>query len=931
MKTRIVFTYSIIVLFTCIALQAYAQCNTSQKEWLDQVLLIEQGTEDNTVKIDHFLQLQKRYQKCRAVPDSISARINHRLGDLYRLSGDFEKGIELTREAVRINRSITPGAQPAFLAHSYYNLGLYFSLLYFQDQSHAYYDSCIRVATRFPQKSFIAQMAFEQKAFLFFQCGDFQESIETADQGIYEARKYDSRLDEALLLMQKIQAELELNRLEDSEINSRKVIDIFTQEEGSYYLGNAYALLANVLSKKNQYSESIRYYKKAYEENVKLGKWSQSIRDLQDLGFLYHMGMKDGDAALKCYAKAIDLAKQKDDRFALAALYNNMGSVCHGKKQFKKAVDYFNRALRSLSLQFSDTALLSLPSDEQIKRIGNDQIGMILLANKGEALLDYHQVNHKTDHLHAALNAFKKFDLAIDYMRWSQSGEQSKLYWRERTKKWYAMALEVCYLLNDPEQAFYFLEKSRAVLLNDRLNELNAKTRLSEEDAAREHQLRIEALAAEQKLSLVEAATSEYENLYHQYTEARQMLENFILALEVKYPVYYQYKYDRSVCSIETLRSKLLNDNRAVVSYFNGPEAVYALVVTQDTLSLKRIPYPDGENTAMQMLAMTADRHALNQNFNQYRKWSAEFYNTLFKPLGIRAGYITILQDEYLIPFDALVTNTEGPPHFLLEDHVFSYAYSISSLLKGKRAGQVAPRTLGVAPVVYNTFPKQVSLQGADKAMENMKSGNSDVSLILRESATRQEFIRNLPAFTIVHLFSHASIGEKGDEPLLYLYDSTVKVSDLQTLGPLDTRLITLFACNTGTGKNISGEGTFSLARGFAAAGIPATITTLWEIDNMATYSLSSLFFQNVYNGMATDKALQQAKLDFIKSGDKAYELPYYWAASVLIGNPEQFEVQAESQYAFINKKFSLFVFAALILLTFLYLISSKRYSGFFK
>ncbi|HYF69300.1 MAG TPA: CHAT domain-containing protein [Ohtaekwangia sp.] len=931
MRTRFVFTYSYIFLFTCIGLQAYSQCNTTQTEWFGKVLLIEQGTEDNAVKIDRFLQLQKRYLKCHAEPDSIYARISHRLGDLYRLSGDFEKGIELTREAVRINRSKTPGVQQAFLAHSYYNLGLYFSLLYLQDQSHAYYDSCIVVATRYPQKSFIAQMAFEQKAFLFFQSGDYQESIETADLGIYEARKYDSRIDEALLLMQKIQAELELNRLEDSKINSRKVIDIFTKEGGSYYLGNAYALLANVLSKKSQYNESIRYYKKAYEENVKLGKWSQSIRDLQDLGFLYHMEINNADAALKCYAYAIDLAKQKDDHFTLAALYNNMGSVCHGKKQYKKAIDYFNRALHSLPLHFSDTALLALPSNEQIKWIGNDQIGMILLANKGEVLLDYYRANHNADYLQAALNTFKKFDLAIDYMRWGQSGDQSKLYWRERTKKWYAMALEVCYLLNDPEQAFYFLEKSRAVLLNDRLNELNAKTRLSEEDAAREQQLRMEAHAVEQRLSLVEITAPAYETLYRQYAVARQNLEDFISMLEVKYPVYYQYKYDRSVCSIETLRSKLLNDNRAVVSYFNSHEVVYALVVTRGTLSFKKIPYPDKKKLAMQILAMTADRHVLNQNFDQYRKLSVECFNTLFKPLDVQAEYVTILQDEYFIPFEALVTNTEGPPHFLLEDHVFSYAYSVSSLLNGQRTKQVTPRTLAVAPVAYNTSPKLVSLRGADKAMENMKSGNSEVSLILREAATRQAFMNSLPAFNIVHLFSHATVGETGNEPMLYLYDSAVKVSDLQTLGSLNTRLITLFACNTGTGKRISGEGTFSLARGFAAAGIPATITTLWEIDNMATYSLSSLFFQNIYKGMPTDKALQQAKIDFIKSGDKVYELPYYWAAGVLIGNPEQFKVQEKSHTGFINKKVFLFVFVALILLVFLFSISMRRHSGFFK
>ena len=48
-------------------------------------------------------------------------------------------------------------------------------------------------------------------------------------------------------------------------------------------------------------------------------------------------------------------------------------------------------------------------------------------------------------------------------------------FWRDKTRSLYENAIEACYLLNDPEKAFYFFEKSRAVLLNDQLNELGRK------------------------------------------------------------------------------------------------------------------------------------------------------------------------------------------------------------------------------------------------------------------------------------------------------------------------------------------------------------------------------------------------------------------------------------------------------------------------
>src|SRR5690606_16015473 len=116
-----------------------------------------------------------------------------------------------------------------------------------------------------------------------------------------------------------------------------------------------------------------------------------------------------------------------------------------------------------------------------------------------------------------------------------------------------------------------------------------------------------------------------------------------------------------------------------------------------------------------------------------------------------------------------------------------------------------------------------------------------------------------------------------GSEPVIYLQDSVLEVSELQTLGDLSTRLIVLSACKTGIGKNIRGEGVFSLARGFAAAGIPSSVTTLWQIDNQPTYKLTELFFEYLSQGLPLDEALQKAKLDFLDNNDITYELPYYW------------------------------------------------------
>ena len=87
--------------------------------------------------------------------------------------------------------------------------------------------------------------------------------------------------------------------------------------------------------------------------------------------------------------------------------------------------------------------------------------------------------------------------------------------------------------------------------------------------------------------------------------------------------------------------------------------------------------------------------------------------------------------------------------------------------------------------------------------------------------------------------------------------------------------MIVLSACNTGVGKNAKGEGIFSLARAFMSAGIPSTVTTLWQVDNKATYQLTEAFYKYLNQGLPKNIALQKAKLEFLDMQDKSFELPY--------------------------------------------------------
>jgi CHAT domain-containing protein len=136
----------------------------------------------------------------------------------------------------------------------------------------------------------------------------------------------------------------------------------------------------------------------------------------------------------------------------------------------------------------------------------------------------------------------------------------------------------------------------------------------------------------------------------------------------------------------------------------------------------------------------------------------------------------------------------------------------------------------------------------------------------------------------VIQLYTHAADSSNNKEPVIYFADSALYLSELIPENIPVTQLIVLSACETGNGKFYQGEGVFSFNRGFAALGIPSSVINLWSIDNKSTYRLTEIFHKNLAKGWPIDVALQKAKLEFMNTGSRENQLPYFWASSVLAG-----------------------------------------------
>jgi CHAT domain-containing protein len=160
--------------------------------------------------------------------------------------------------------------------------------------------------------------------------------------------------------------------------------------------------------------------------------------------------------------------------------------------------------------------------------------------------------------------------------------------------------------------------------------------------------------------------------------------------------------------------------------------------------------------------------------------------------------------------------------------------------------------------------------------------------LLTGRDATRRRFLHALSAKPqVIHFAGHSVLNPElphfsmllfagkagnGDSGALYSYE----IGELE----LDaTRLVVLSACSTAAGRISASEGATSLARPFLAAGVPAVLASLWEVEDPAAAVLLSRFHRRLQAGDDPVAALRTAQLSLLDGSP-----PSHWAAFHVIG-----------------------------------------------
>jgi CHAT domain-containing protein len=833
---------------------------------LVQKKLFEQKYYGDSLNKKQLLTWRNDWQKCLFKEDSLYSILNYRL---FILTNDDKKALsEGVKCLTLLKKSNT---RLLWILKTNYFLGLrYLNLNKFEDAKKSFKES-INLAKQ-PNEFTIS--SYLQLSYISLSEGDYQTANNYLDFGIKEAEKTKNFQLLSQLLSEKSNVIRRFGNYEEAlnlALLSLKYSLNFNDKE---QISRRYELVGRVYKDQNQIQQSIENYKKSLKI---LGDLNPAFRatTLTNVGFLYLDKVKNYDEALKYFQQALSLSKSKYDRMAML---DNTAYTYARQDKFKEAIYTYQKAFKEISNSFNENTNDN-PKKELLQQASKKSSVLTLIKDKADTWLDYHKFQPNKSHLQNALNTYRTADRMIDIMRWEQTGEQSKLFWRKKTRSIYQNAIETCYLLNKPEEAFYFFEKSRAVMLNDRLKELGAKQLLSPEDQSQESKLQQAVDNARKSVS--ENKTNNEEN-QQKLLNSENAQTAFFKQIELKNPTYYRYKYDTSAVNIKDLQQKL--KDQTLVEYFVADSVVYAFVVSSTGMKIHQIKASNYGSISNEMLLMMANENALNKQFTKYLGLSNQFYKQFVAPLALPKGRVIVSPDGTIVPFSAL-SFSASQAQYLVKDYAFGYTYSAKFLSQEKKS--IAPNTfLGIAPVQFKN--NQLKLTDSDLSLQRIAEHFSSPQLLLKEKATRKTFLETMGKYQVVQLYTHALANDTTAQ--LYLADSIIKASELTTKELLPTELVVLSACQTGIGKDAKGEGIFSLSRSFAMLGIPSTLTTLWKVDNHATYQITELFYQYLDEGLPKDLALQKAQNEYLSKNTAGLTMPNFWAGYVLVGDNSPLE-----------------------------------------
>ncbi len=826
-------------------------------------------------KIEFYL---KRAETFWSHGDSAeTALIYHEVAKLFAKKREYLKTLDFTSKAANLRNELsdTIGYRKSLFNIGYYNLKM---------NQHALAINAFKNIVIQNKADDTHLKALNELAIIYMTLGDYDL-----------ANSYLNELEQFLNLTDNLQIieHYWLNRahivylLKDGVKASQLIesYDKLSQEHSRYFIeGEAAYNLALNLQALGRTREAISSYIK-------------SIETFQDYGVEWYVGPAYSTIGV-CYKKLnnyklahtyLDKAlKNSVNIYDKSVVYDNLGDLYLAQIQYKKAYESYDKAIALLLTSYD------LTENSRFEELSPVKIDYLLYkSDKANALLEGYKATGNEIWLNEAAEIYAEADKLIDDIKRNHKEAASKLFWREKVKPLYNNALEAAYELGDKEQAFYYFEKSKAVLLLDELLDNISRDRSGLSQHLLDQEFSLKQQIVDLEVASVEAENEgEKDSLKSLITSKKIEFDQFLTTLEDKHPEYVRGRYQTKVKSREEITSKFLKANTSLVNFIWTDSSVYRLYLDKEHYFVDQLPVDfEFRKSLEKFLAATRSPFGDRTALSDFNELSAGLYKALFNGISeYLQESIIVLPDGYLnyIPFDALIS---GNGRVMISDHTISYGFSASTYFnptpnkRYKSAMGFAPETYAGNELAELSFSSQELA-----ALKPFRPKNfSDTA------ANKKNLLSQLTEKGLIHISSHATAGDSTyDYPWVAAHAEKVFLPEIYNHSN-NADLVVLSACETVLGKEVQGEGIISLARAFIHSGAQSVMASLWKVNEQSTSEIVENFYGYLKKGETKAQALRKAKLDFTETNPTEAQSPYYWAGLVYIGEDEKLNMKRRS------------------------------------
>lgn len=701
----------------------------------------------------------------------------------------------------------------------------------------------------------------------------------------------------------------------------------YVSPDNDRILANLYSSIAICLHQQGKFKEALHFNRSAVYHDLKwagAGSDPIAIRYLQ-MAFVYR-DLGQLDSALLLLNKNLEIRRSvhgEKNVNTFGARYS-LGEFYSYLKNYDSAIHSYHESLISLVKTFNekDWGFNPRPSPDEMN---TDLI--IGLVGKASSLKHiFRNDTTRLDLLQLSLDTYFLADSVFTVFNRNFIHDDPQMRQLESRSIPYSDMVEIAFELFDNTQAPRYLddalaimERSRGVLLQQALNRAEAYSSAGLSDMYRKEENKL--ISARQDILqhlLKSDSKARTDSLYEKLLEVNTRHQKLLMQIEKTSPAYFAVKYKVDPIRVSDV-ADLLNDRNAILlEYMWGDQAIYILAINANGVKTKKVALTPEISRAFEEI--TTQLRSPPENASEKEQFIKFCVNaeSLFRHLvrdflpeskgdSKKNSPLIISADGPLasFPFEVLITRLPAGnevdyrlPYIVL-DYPVSYTFSARLLLKQATANRAGNKLLALGYAGNGSSRQQrngfSNLPGTEKEINAIKEvmKNTTNKYYLESEASESVFKQQINDFNIVHLALHG-IGDTLnplESRLIFrseadsVEDGNLYAHELYNLNLENLNLAILSACESGIGKHQPGEGLLSIARGFAYAGCPSQIISLWKIDDRTTAQMMSNFYRHLSEGKAIDIALAQAKADYLAGANEFNTHPSYWAAFLQMGD----------------------------------------------